>query len=173
MSSSRTIYKRHDRARDEVRRLLAGMLVAELLAPSNELWIISPWISNVSILDNRTGDYTALEPGWGRREIRLLDCLGAVLERGAVLWLKTGHDQRNAPFLADLERRARDGRATERLHLKQSGVLHTKGILTGRALLRGSMNITLRGVEFNEEAVTYDLDGEERAAMAIAFSDQW
>lgn len=173
MSTSRTIYKRHDRARDEVRRILAGLLAAELVAPSSEMWLVSPWISNVSVLDNRTGDYSALEPSWGKREIRLLDCLGALLHRGSVIWLKTGPDPRNEPFLADLQRRARDAGASDRLHIKQSGVLHTKGVLTDRCLLRGSMNLTLRGVEFNEEAVTYDLDSEERAAMAISFADQW
>jgi hypothetical protein len=170
---SRTIYKRHDRARDEVRRLLASMLAAELLAPSSEIWIVSPWISNVTILDNRTGDFTALEPAWSKREVRLLDCLGSMLSRGTTLWVKTGGDPRNRPFLAELQRRARDSDSESRLKLRQSGVLHTKGILTGRCLLRGSMNLTIRGVEFNEEAVTYDTDIAELAAMAIAFADQW
>jgi hypothetical protein len=173
MNTSRTVFKRHDRAKEEVRRLLVGLFATELLAPSREVWIVSPWISNVTIFDNSTGEYTALEPSWTRREIRLLDCLQALLAGGTTVWLKTGTDTRNRPLLAEMDRRARDVGAQGRLHTRQSAVLHTKGLLTDRCLLRGSMNLTIRGVEFNEEAVTYDVDPEERAAMAISFADQW
>jgi phosphatidylserine/phosphatidylglycerophosphate/cardiolipin synthase-like enzyme len=173
MNTSRTVFKRHDRAKEEVRRLLVGVFATELLKPSRELWIVSPWISNVTIFDNGAGEYTALEPSWTHREIRLLDCLQALLSRGTAVKVKTGTDPRNRPLLADLARRARDVGAEARLDTRHSTVLHTKGLLTDRCLIRGSMNLTIRGVEFNEEAVTYDVDPEERAAMGIAFADQW
>lgn len=173
MNTPRTVFKRHDRAKEEVRRLLVGVFATELLKPSREIWIVSPWISNVTILDNSTGEYSALEPSWTYREIRLLDCLQALLARGTTVRIKTVPDPRNRPLLGDLARRARDVGAEDRLLTRQSAVLHTKGLLTDRCLLRGSMNLTIRGVEFNEEAVTYDVDPRERAAMGISFADQW
>ena len=171
--ASRTIYKRYDRAREEVQRLLSGLFAAELLEPSPDLWLVSPWIRDVPVLDNRTSDFSAVQPAWGQREIRLTDCLALLLERGSVLHLKTSDDDASRDILQILRRRARDLGAEDRLFLRTSGALHTKGLLTSRALIRGSMNFTFRGVEFNEEAVTYDIDPSALAEMRIAFADQW
>lgn len=169
----RTIYKRHDRAREEVRRLLAAIFVAELFEPSDELWLVSPWIRDVSVLNNQAGDFAALQPSWGQREIRLLDCLTTVLARGGSIRLKTSDDPPSRGLMTTLERRARDFRASDRLHTRVSSLLHTKGLLTTRCLIRGSMNFTVRGVELNEEAITYDLDPGAIAEMRIAFHEQW
>lgn len=169
----RTIFKRHDRARQEVRRLLTAVFVAELLEPSGELWLVSPWIRDVAVLDNQAGDFAAVQPSWGQREIRLLDCLSTVLARGSSVHLKTSEDSPSVNLLRTLERRARDLGAADRLHTRTSNLLHTKGLLTSRCLIRGSMNFTVRGVELNEEAITYDLDSEAIAEMRIAFHEQW
>jgi phosphatidylserine/phosphatidylglycerophosphate/cardiolipin synthase-like enzyme len=169
----RTIYKRYDRAREEVRRLLAAVFAAELIAPSPEIWLVSPWIRDVAILDNRAAAFSAVQPAWGQRDIRLLDCLATALSRGAAVHVKTSEDPASRGLLDLLERRARDLDASDRLRTKTSGTLHTKGLLTSRCLIRGSMNFTVRGVELNEEAITYDLDPTARAEMRIAFADQW
>jgi hypothetical protein len=87
--------------------------------------------------------------------------------------VKTSEDLASRNILTTLERRARDLGATERLHIRTSTILHTKGLLTSRCLIRGSMNFTVRGVEFNEEAVTYDLDRGAIAEMRIALDEQW
>ena len=47
--------------------------------------------------------------------------------------------------------------------------LHTKGILLGRGLLTGSMNITYRGLELNDEAVIYDTSLQSLAQARISF----
>jgi phosphatidylserine/phosphatidylglycerophosphate/cardiolipin synthase-like enzyme len=169
----RTIYKRYDRAREEVHRLLTAVFAAELLKPSAELWLVSPWIRDVAVLDNRAGDFAAIQPAWAQREIRLLDCLEALLARGASVHVKTSDDLASRGLLDILERRARDIGATEQLHTRTNSLLHTKGLLTSRCLIRGSMNFTFRGVELNEEAVTYDVDPAAIAEMRIAFADQW
>lgn len=171
--TARTIYKRHDRAREEVHRLLAAIFAGEMLSPSQELWLISPWIRNITVLDNRAGDFDALQPSWGRREIRLFDCLREALERGTTVRVKTTSDPTSVDLLAGLRRRVDDFGLGDRLDTKQGALLHTKGLLTSRCLLRGSMNFTFRGVELNEEAVTYDTDPTEIAEMRISVDDQW
>ncbi|HJZ35070.1 MAG TPA: phospholipase D-like domain-containing protein DpdK [Solirubrobacterales bacterium] len=171
--TARTIYKRYDRAREEVHRLLAGIFAGEVLAPSREVWLISPWIRNITVLDNRAGDFATLQPAWGRREIRLFDCLRELLEQGTTVRVKTTSDQVSVDLLDSLRRRAEEAGLADHLETKQGNLLHTKGLLTSRCLLRGSMNFTFRGVELNEEAVTYDTDPTEIAEMRISVADQW
>jgi phosphatidylserine/phosphatidylglycerophosphate/cardiolipin synthase-like enzyme len=171
--SSRTIYKRHDRAREEVRRLLAAIFSAELTQPSSEVWLVSPWIRNVVVLDNQGGDFAALDVTWGQREIRLFDCLASLVARGGRVRLKTSRDRASQDLVAALTRRARDLEVADHLQVSVSDRLHTKGLLTDRCLIRGSMNFTLRGVEFNEEAVTYDIDPASIAEMRISLDEQW
>src|SRR4051812_6974886 len=104
----RTIYKRHDRAREEVGQLLGAVFAGELLSHSDELWIVSPWIRDLTVLDNRAGDFSAVQPLWGLREIRLLDCLVTLLQRGATVRLKTGTEDTSVSVMRELERRAND-----------------------------------------------------------------
>lgn len=172
-TAPRTIYKRHDRAREEVGQLLSAVFAGELLSHSEEIWIVSPWIRDLTVLDNRAGDFSAVQPNWGLREIRLLDCLVTLVQRGATVRLKTGTEDMSVSVMRELERRANDINASERLITKSSRLLHTKGLLTSRCLIRGSMNFTLRGMHLNEEAVTYDVDRSAIAEMRIALDDQW
>lgn len=171
--ASRTIYKRHDRAREEVRRLLTAVFAGEFIEPSNEVWLVSPWIRNVTILDNRAGDFAAVQPAWGQRDVGLVDCLSTVLARGAELRVKTSNDPASQSILRELERRARDLDASDRLWTRAAPLLHTKGLLTSRCAIRGSMNFTVRGVELTEEAISYDVDPVALAEMRIALADQW
>ena len=53
--TSRQIFKGQGKAEREAERLLQTILLAELVAPSEVIWLISPWVTDVAILDNRTG----------------------------------------------------------------------------------------------------------------------
>src|SRR5687768_16906248 len=61
---------------------LASVLTLELLAPGPELYLISPWISDVPLLSNRFGQLRALLPDMARGEIGLSRVLTALSERG-------------------------------------------------------------------------------------------
>src|SRR5437660_679004 len=71
LMATRVIHKASWRSRDEARELLGLLLAAEVVSPSRELWVVSPWISNVAVLDNRAADFSGLEPAWPRTWIRL------------------------------------------------------------------------------------------------------
>lgn len=58
----RTIFKSAHAATREAELLLQNLLVAEVLYPSSELWLISPWVTDVEIVDNRTGGFASIEP---------------------------------------------------------------------------------------------------------------
>ena len=68
---SRVIRKSRAQSSQEVFDLLAAMFAAEMVRPSACVWVVSPWISDVGLLDNAAGDFPALTR-FGRRQIRLV-----------------------------------------------------------------------------------------------------
>jgi hypothetical protein len=74
------------------------MFVAEVLQPGEEIWLVSPWISNVVLIDNRAGSFDALNPEWGRREIRLADVLVTLMNQGAQVHIVTRGEASNNAF---------------------------------------------------------------------------
>ena len=70
---TRRIFKTASTSQSEVKDLLQEIFVGELLSPSKCLWLISPWISNIEIIDNQSGTFTTIDPTWGRRPIRLAE----------------------------------------------------------------------------------------------------
>ena len=60
-------------SRDELADALQALFIGELLSPSTPLWIVTPWISDVVIVDNRAGRFAGLLPDMPTRMIRLAD----------------------------------------------------------------------------------------------------
>jgi phosphatidylserine/phosphatidylglycerophosphate/cardiolipin synthase-like enzyme len=161
--NDRHIYKSATTAQYAVRDVLAALFAQELLVRSDELFLVEPWISDIVIIDNREGTFDTLNPGWGKREIRLAEILANLAAGGTRIHIVIRPDTHNKRFLAQLEDAmldagcADEGRRT--VHEVEIADLHTKGILFGtRVLLKGSMNLTESGVRFNDEqvSVTYD-----------------
>jgi phosphatidylserine/phosphatidylglycerophosphate/cardiolipin synthase-like enzyme len=136
--------------------------------PSGCLWVVSPWISDVGLLDNSAGDFPALTR-FGRRQIRLVELLCSLAERGTDVVIATTEDGHNDTFRARLALVARDLRVEERVHVEidSSGWLHTKSITTDNFVLVGSMNITHNGIHLREEHVELrtDVDFVAQARM--------
>jgi hypothetical protein len=152
----RRIFKSSKTSGSVIRELLQIMFVAELLKTSKEIWVVSPWISDVPILDNRSGSFDAINPEWSRREIRLSDFALQVLSNGSRLNLVTRPDDHNIDFLDRMEEASHEAALNAQLVSIKRKSLHTKGILTGGGLLFGSMNLTYSGFELNDEVIEYD-----------------
>jgi phosphatidylserine/phosphatidylglycerophosphate/cardiolipin synthase-like enzyme len=168
--ASRRIFKSAVTSQNLIRELLQLMLLGELMAPGGErIWFVSPWISNVAILDNRAAGFSAVNPGWGAREIRLVEVAVELMARGCPLGVATSLDEHNAAFLNALVEGTEEEGLAEKLTIVRRENLHTKGILLRRGLLTGSMNITYRGLELNDEAVIYDTDAQSLAQARISF----
>jgi hypothetical protein len=137
----------------EIAELLQAVFVSELLAPSRVLYLVSPWISNVPILDNRAHAFVSLEPAWTHGEIRLVEVLERLMEMSCKLIVATRPDKHNTAFLRALNQ------AGERVGvspiIQQVEELHEKGILGDTFYLSGSMNLTFNGISINEEGVHY------------------
>jgi phosphatidylserine/phosphatidylglycerophosphate/cardiolipin synthase-like enzyme len=154
---SRRIFKSLATSQNLVRELLQMMLLGEIVSPGGQrAWLVSPWVSNVVLFDNRAGGFVAVNPEWGGREIRLIEVALHLMARGTELGIATNFDTHNAAFLEAMRVGAEEAGLADKLLIVQRENLHVKGILLKRGLLTGSMNLTYRGLELNDETVVYD-----------------
>jgi phosphatidylserine/phosphatidylglycerophosphate/cardiolipin synthase-like enzyme len=168
--ATRRIFKSAVTSQNLIRELIQQMMLSELLAPGGQrVWFVSPWISNVVILDNRAAGFSSLNPDWGEREIRLVEILVYLMTRGTSLGVATSFDKHNDSLIALLSESANDASVADRLAIVQRKSLHTKGILASRGLLTGSMNLTFNGLEINDEHVIFDSTPQSIAQARLAF----
>lgn len=167
---TRRIFKSAVTSQNLIRELLQMMLLGELLAPGRErAWLVSPWISNVVLFDNRAGGFGSINPEWQSREIRLVEVLTDVMARGTALGIATSRDGHNDPLLVSLAMAADEAGLTDKLCIVRRQHLHVKGVLLKRGLLTGSMNLTYNGLELNDEMVVYDTTPKTIAEARINF----
>jgi hypothetical protein len=170
---TRHIHKSSWRCQDEVRELLQAIFVGEMLAPSRCLWLVSPWISDIPIIDNRSGAFDALDPSWGPRILRLGEVIARSLQTGTTVVVATRPVSHNRPFLSQLTSTASDLGVTSALLLNRAENLHEKGLLADDFYLGGSMNLTFGGVELLEETVTFDTAEEVVAHAHLVYHERW
>lgn len=149
--------------------VLTAVLLAELLTPSPEIWLVSAWISDVPAVDNSRGNYDSLIADASARVYQLSEILGILTERGAQLTVVTRDVAENESFLTRLDRIA----TQERLRVIRSPDAHEKTFCGSNWLLSGSMNFTVNGMTVNDEFVTYKLDGTAAAQARIDFAHRW
>jgi hypothetical protein len=169
----RRIFKSAITSKTEVKELLLGIFTGELLAPSRCLWVVSPWLSDINIVDNNTGAFLGLELDWGRRPIPLLEILGRLLALGTTLVVATRPVDHNKRFIGRLKELASYGNVEQRLIVKFKDVLHLKGILGDLYYMDGSMNFTHNGVEILEEGINFDLNRETIALTRLTFLENY
>ncbi|TDT14598.1 hypothetical protein BDK89_0153 [Ilumatobacter fluminis] len=160
-------------SREELADVLQSIFVSELLVPSKPLWIVSPWISDVQVIDNRTGNFSGLLTAMPQRWIRLGEVIEQHLGRGGSLTLATRPDDHNRVFTEFLKRRTREIGRERSLRVVMSADLHEKGILTQGVLLSGSMNLTYNGLRRLEEAVHLTDEDDALARARSAYRDRW
>ena len=170
---SRAIHRSEWRCQNEVREVLQAVFLAECLRPSRCLWLVSPWVSDIPLLDNRTGAFTALEPSWARSEIRLAEVLGNLLRQGGFVVLATRPDSHNEDLIRKLHAKAREAQATDRLVVHRARNLHEKGLLGDGHYVSGSMNFTWNGIELLEEFVRYDTNEQAIAEKKLEYRKRW
>jgi hypothetical protein len=83
----------------------------------------------------------------------------------------TRPDDHNKVFLRRLEDSASAAGVRQLLSMTERDRLHTKGILTCRGLMLGSMNLTYSGLDLNDEVITYDTDPQALASARVAFGN--
>jgi hypothetical protein len=151
---NRVIRKSRAQSSAEVLEMLGALLSAELVAPSKCIWLVSPWVSDVEVLNNSAGTYSALTR-FGRRPIRLAELLVTLASAGAYVVVATTPDNHNDMFLRRLKLLKTDLRVEDRVKvvMDRTGKLHTKALTGDDYTVAGSMNITYSGIHLREEQV--------------------
>ncbi len=149
---SRVIRKSQNASASEAATLLSGIFSAEICSPSKCLWLVSPWISDVELLDNSAGDFDSLTR-FGKRGVRLAEVLVTLASHGCHVVVGTTTDGHNVRFLDRIANLAEDLRLERKLTLSidASENLHTKALTGDDYALAGSMNLTYNGIKVREE----------------------
>jgi hypothetical protein len=167
--SRRLVHKRRGGWRNEANELLQDFVINELLTPSPCIWLVSPWLRNVTLLDNRAGAYAGLLPEAPRRHIQLTDFLREMFVRGTSICTVTRSVPADGGMQAQIRDIAADCGATERLLLIELDDVHTKGFVGASMAIVGSMNFTYGGTVLNDELVTLTTDEVELAHLVVSF----
>jgi len=174
--SSRQILKTSVTSCNDAADVMRMLFLSELMSPSREIWLVSPWISDISIFDNKTGDFSGLCPTWANRKIRLTEVVYRLLELGALVHIVTRPVEHNDNgFLRRLDELIRGGIVGENLKLLSKGRedLHIKGLLTECCILQGSMNITYNGIEVLDESISLKTGEDDVAQAYIQFRETY
>jgi hypothetical protein len=155
----------------QVPDLLQNLFAAELIQPSDQLWIVSPWISDIPILDNTEYAFRALHPEWPRGKVLLSRLLERFSDLGTRVHLVTRDLRTNQSFLNRFKQLK--GFRSAQLILYTDDMNHSKGILGRSFYLSGSMNFTNSGISANDETVHLNVDGETLAKSRIEFASRW
>ena len=149
--------------------ILATALIGELVSPGPVMWLVSPWISDVRILDNSQGTYDDLFGDNPPGVCSLSDLLARIVAAGTSLTVVTRPDPHNAQFLGRLRRLT----PQRSMRIVQSPAVHEKTICGRDWLLTGSMNFTVRGLLENDEAVSYKVGGSDAAQARLELAQRW
>ena len=157
MVDTRRIYNHSDSSPKILEELFHNIFIAEFLDPSDEIWIVSPWISNIQIFDNRGGAFTMLCPDWQGLSVKLEHVLIKMLSASTKINIVANKTVHNDQFFSSLKKKSKDLGLDKYLQLVRRETLHTKGIFTRHGSLTGSMNITFSGVNINDERLVYTI----------------
>ena len=152
-------------------QFLQTILIAELLRPSRRLWICSPWISDVELLDNSARQFSSLDPDWPTATVRFSALLATLLERGATVVIVTDGSAHNDEFLERLA--ALNDAFPKNLSIIRSPNLRDEGIVGDNFVLDGSMNLANGGVSINDERLIYRCDPARVAERQLALESRW
>ncbi|MFC6154823.1 phospholipase D-like domain-containing protein DpdK [Nocardioides yefusunii] len=149
--------------------LLTTLLLAEMIDPSPELWLVSGWITDIPVIDNRHHQYDAALGGAARTTLMLSEVLAEVTSRGTSLHLALRIEQHNEWFI----RRVQERIPSNRLHLHESAELHEKLIVGRDWIMKGSMNFTVNGTQLNEEKIQVVHDERKAAQERLELQTRW
>lgn len=144
---------------------LSSLLALELMYPGPEIYLISPWISNVPLLSNRFGQFRPVMDDGRKGDLRLAAILSLLAERGVkVRVMCRSRHQQTEEFLNLLP---------ESVERRMSETLHEKGLISYHFYLRGSMNFTYSGVNLNDERVELTTDLQDVALALFEARQRW
>ena len=169
MSGNRQFLQSANHSRNVMREVLQLIFAAELLKPSKCLWVVSPWLRDIPVLDNSSGAFTSLCPEFQTSEVGLVAVLRELLTRGSQIVVATRPEAGNMQVLDTL----RDKQDSSNLVLIEQGELHAKGIVADKVALFGSMNFTFNGLERLTEMLVLQTQMNEVENLRLLFKEEY
>ena len=154
-----------------IRDLLQGLFVAEAIQPSDPLWILSGWISDIPIVDNRARQFAIVDPDWPIDLVPLSSVLRTMLARGGSLAIVLRDVEHNRFFVERL--RVLRFEYPDRIKTALTPDFHEKDIVGSDFVLSGSMNFTFRGLEVNDEHIVLRTDPSTVAERRLTLEARW
>ena len=152
---------------DLIHSLFALALASEA---TERFWIDSPWITNAVVLSNGYGQFRGVFPDEGQREVRLVDYLAALQDKGTDVRVITREPSGNAE-LYDFRDQFMNRLGEQCIQIDP--LIHAKGIITDLYLVSGSMNLTYSGIRINGERLDITAEPSEIARSAHDFGVRW
>ena len=144
---------------------LQSLFALETMNPGKELYIISPWISNSPIIDNRLGQVKQIFPFVRGNWVYLSDVLEACAWKGCKVRLVSDPEHtQTKEFISRLEPLIK----TRRLEND-----HEKGLITSHYYISGSMNFTYRGINVNGEKIRITTAPHEVNQAILSARARW
>jgi hypothetical protein len=167
--TSRQILQTARSVRNAPRELLQSIFTSELLSPSRCLWIVSPWLRDVPVLDNTGGAFVSLAPEFPRTFVRLSHVLRELVARGSAVVIATRNEPGNRQLIDALGSVS----AQSALTFRQRDVLHAKGLVGDGYSLIGSMNLTYNGVERLDEMLVFETAESKVQELRLMFHSEY
>lgn len=167
----RKIYLNQSLGRRQFKELFSTLLLG-ILFNKDELWIVSPWITDFELVDNTANQWNALVPKFEPRYIRFSEVLIMLIQVGVPVKIVTREDPINLTFLTTLHYQLNDH---EGLAICCVDKLHSKGVVCRDGMIEGSLNLTYSGVESNDEVVTFNTEPRTISESVLEFKkyQQW
>jgi hypothetical protein len=166
---SRVVFSTSRRGRADLQELLQSIFVAELLYPSRELWLVSPWITNIAVIDDSAGRFRSLNES-GSSRLHLADIL-VRLQNGGTRVVVVTRPQESGAFLSILRNGSRH-LSEDRLKIIERDTLHAKGLVGDNYCVWGSMNFTWSGA-FRWEELVEITDGPRVNEILAGFRQEY
>lgn len=173
----RIIHRLAERPNRRIAEALEALAAAELVQPGRRFMVISPWISDFPIIDNRGGKMSALDGTWSTSRINFSSFLRALLRRGVGVSVACGDGRTELDFVERIRQGARQDGREDQLIVRVSQfdprriLEHEKALIADGWAVHGSMNLTYRGVEVNGELVTISADPTHVAELATTMTE--
>lgn len=156
-----------------VRNLVENVAAMELLQPSSVIWLVSPAIRDIEVLDNRAGAYRAAGPDLPLTRLRLSRILARAVASGGRLMLYT-HQLSESRFLMEQLKGllpARD--LAERVICGERDLLPTVGWLGDDYCLTGSMNFAHADLWHRDDKMTMQTCPQRVEQLRRQFSQSY
>lgn len=146
--------------------VLAGLFASELCSPGPELWLVSGWVSDITVLDNSSRQWDGLIGQDTDSRLTLAGTLRLLASKGTEVHVALRDVEHNRDFLRRLAE-------ASRIHTYLSEDLHEKLLVGWDWVLKGSMNFTWNGLQRNEESIDLQVGRTAASTQRLELRTRW